>query len=81
MYAIFLQNTELIPNSGIFIDHSALIDIKDQTKNSHTCLARSLMNHVFTEEALKACSLRGSAAGRNNAETLPGLNKDAVRVI
>lgn len=72
-YNIF-QVRELIKDSGIYINKNSLTNAVN-TNNKQTTLARALMQAVFTDEALKTCTLRGKSGKR------PGLDQDGVNAI
>ncbi|CAH2059148.1 unnamed protein product, partial [Iphiclides podalirius] len=58
--------TELMPHKGVYVDRDRLWHCTSLAKNSNT-LASLLLPEVFSDEALRTCSVNGSC-------TVPGLD-------
>jgi hypothetical protein len=74
---------EIYKDSGILANADALAKIRQQAV-THAGVARNLMCTVFTEEALRKCSLMGKPAKGplgKPAECRPGLYRPAVDAV
>ena len=72
----------MVKNSKIYVNKFELKTAKSRCQNQ-TELARALMKSVFTDEALKKCSLTGQRAkGTPKTEIgRPGLDEKCVNAI
>ncbi|XP_052130691.1 myb-like protein X [Frankliniella occidentalis] len=77
------DSVELHPGSGIYVNDDALLGLKSKSK-THSSIVRSLLEMVFTDDAVMKCSLLGGVQKGplgKTTESRPGLYPKALKAI